>query len=523
MRTRFLSVVALIVIVSVQAATTSTRTVSSSSAVSVTIDGVACGVVQNWEGGDARAAVVAVGGAKHLANLTYDPLRLELPLPPPPPVVIWINDLCANRTTRKTVQVTEYDQAGAPKHSIVAIGALLTEVRFPVFDASVGGRTTVVLVIAVEQVDPAAAPAQSSAGAGGAGSTDSAHFQLRIDGLNAAMASRIEPIHVTLPVSTEAVGAQRDYAKTTGTTQFSNLTFTIADSAAAGLRAWFDNFAIKGNNSDAEEKNASIDLIDLTGKSALFGLQFSHAGIMRMTRLPATGDTMARDQMEIYFEGLTVGSPAASSSSSSSLAQSGQAAQTANEEVASASGPAGRDGLATQETTTALTGSTGVSRTAALADRPIADRTATLSPAAATAIGPVSTTEPPARSTDAVTSSNTTSPADQGTRDPVDFPRVSGLTRLSYAGTFTKDYTNESATYITTEDVYKLMQRITEAASAAGWEQLNLSESGAGPNGRSVGAEWNKGLTRAQVGCSDRREGGTTVNLTVFKQKPPAN
>jgi hypothetical protein len=155
--------------------------------------------------------------------------------------------------------------------------------------------------------------------------------------------------------------------------------------------------------------------------------------------------------------------------------------------------------------------------------QPIPGATAALNPAAATPAGPAMTQGLPVKPADASTPSTTTSPADQGSRDPVDFPRVTGLTRVSYSGTFQKAYTSESATYTSTEDVQKLMARISDAAQAAGWEQLTLAEQGAPPNGRTVSASWSKPQVQAQVSCSDRREGGTTVNVQVYKQKPATN
>jgi hypothetical protein len=46
--------------------------------------------------------------------------------------------------------------------------------------------------------------------------------------------------------------------------------------------------------------------------------------------------------------------------------------------------------------------------------------------------------------------------ADRGTRDPILFPRVPGLTRTGYSGTYQKAYTNETARYASQEQIKKI-------------------------------------------------------------------
>ena len=73
---------------------------------------------------------------------------------------------------------------------------------------------------------------------------------------------------------------------------------------------------------------------------------------------------------------------------------------------------------------------------------------------------------------------------DKGARDPAMFPRVSGLIRTSYSGTYQQTQTSETATYTSTETANQLAARVEEAAKAKGWELRTLSESEGGATRR---------------------------------------
>jgi hypothetical protein len=109
--------------------------------------------------------------------------------------------------------------------------------------------------------------------------------------------------------------------------------------------------------------------------------------------------------------------------------------------------------------------------------------------------------------------------ADRGTRDPVLFPRVPGLTRTGYSGSYQKASTNETARYASQEKINDLVARVEAAATAAGWKLTHLTESGTG-SGRQVTQNWAIKDASAQLTFFDVQDGvATHMNLTVAAQR----
>jgi hypothetical protein len=109
--------------------------------------------------------------------------------------------------------------------------------------------------------------------------------------------------------------------------------------------------------------------------------------------------------------------------------------------------------------------------------------------------------------------------ADRGTRDPILFPRVPGLTRTGYSGNYQKTSTNETARYAAQEKINDLVARVEAAATAAGWKLTDLTESGTG-SGRQVTQNWAIKDASAQLTFFDVQDGvATHLNLTVAAQR----
>lgn len=112
--------------------------------------------------------------------------------------------------------------------------------------------------------------------------------------------------------------------------------------------------------------------------------------------------------------------------------------------------------------------------------------------------------------------------SERGARDPAQFPRVSGLTRTNYSGTFQRTYTNETASYASAEKIGDLVARVEAAATAAGWELRNLSESGSS-QGRQVSQSWRKNSASAELTFFELKDRNTTqMNLAVMVQRAGA-
>lgn len=509
-------------------AATNLAAISTSGKSVLIIDGVACDRVLSWEGGDIRGSVVtqalATGGpaTKTVGNSAVAPLALQVSLPLSSQLATLINDLCSGRFTRHTVQLVDYNSTGVATAAFELSNAMLSEVTFPAFDATTSVIEPMKLVFAAEQSRPVGAPGTTSVSLA---TRSVSTFQLSVDGVDASRTMRIEPITVTLHTSTESPGDARAYTTTPSSVEFSTLRITFSATSATSWNAWWTDFVLNGHAMDENEKNAAVKLIDSSGAPMNIALNFTHVGILRVSRPPATSGVATKLDAEMYFEGLSLGSPTATSSASSASTATDTTASTDNANSATSADTSATDAAATNATnspppstesaTAASTGTAGPSAPTALSSPSIASRT-------------ISTTEVP------LVSSTTTqstalktvlnlNPDDVGSRDPAQFPRVEGLTRTYYSGTFQTGYTSEQATYTSTDPIEQLVARVDAAAKAAGWTMTTVTESA--PDGEKRVAEaWVKGGASVSLSYQQPvKATGTQMSVVVYVQLPPAS
>ena len=485
---------------SLASAATSVSSNSLVSSTTLAIDGALAARLLSWEGGDFRSSVVVqpstTGSSptKSPGAPFCAPLVVQVAFPPPPALVKWINELCASQSPRRKLVLTDYNATGVAIEAFEAIGAMLTEVTFPAFDATTAPIGPMRLVFSAEQ-SRVTTPGGSSGGLA-AGPTSASTFSLAVDGLDASATMRIEPITVTMASGSSATGATRTYATTTGSTEFSNLRVQTSAAKADTWKTWLTDFVVNGRSTDANEKRGSVRLIGANGAPLDLALNFSQIGILRVSRLPIASGTLPKVEAEFYFERLSLDSPSASSTGTSTNASSGTESAIKATELP----PPGPIASTQTERPVSGTNATAGIRT------PIAGTVLLTSPTVAPAI--VATAP---------------SAADQGSRDPAAFPRVEGLTRISYSGTYQKTYTNEQASYSSPETIYQLVGRVDVAAKAAGWTLTSLSEADS-PNGKTVSESWTRPSATASVSFQGLKDGsGAKLSIAVYVQIPAAN
>ena len=87
------------------------------------------------------------------------------------------------------------------------------------------------------------------------------NFKITIDGLDCTKVRTVDSLTVKQPAIKDDIGITREPQKQAqGRLEFPNLTITLAESSAESWFAWFEDFVIKGNNGDSNEKTGSIDL-----------------------------------------------------------------------------------------------------------------------------------------------------------------------------------------------------------------------------------------------------------------------
>ena len=109
------------------------------------------------------------------------------------------------------------------------------------------------------------------------------NFKLTLPGLETVTSkvSKIEALAIKQKLTVSAIGEKRDVTKEAGTLEVPNLIFSVAESFAAPLYDWHEDFVIKGNNGDDKEKSGKLEFLSPT-KETLFTLSFSGLGIYKL-------------------------------------------------------------------------------------------------------------------------------------------------------------------------------------------------------------------------------------------------
>jgi hypothetical protein len=472
------------------------------------IDGQACDRVLSWEGGDLRGTLLSqpstTGGlaTKTIGGATLAPLTLQIPLPLSPQLAALVSDLGSGRFIRHKLLLVDYNSTGVATGAFELSNAMLSGVTFPAFDASTAALDPVKLVFEAEQSSAVAVPGDTTLSLVSRGVST---FRLSIGGVDASRVVRIEPIAINVSTSEDTIGQTRSYTKTPGTVEFSTIKTTIGITSAASWEAWWMDFVVKGNATESDEKNAVLELMDSSGAPLSLALNFTHVGILRLSRPSATAGAATKLDAEMYFEGLSLGKPVPTSSTSSTNTAADTTASPSSTDAAasnptpvssSSADTASADSPATAVTSAPTTASSPsiVSRTPVPTDVPLVSSTSTLSTAQQSLLNP----------------------ADVGTRDPAQFPRVDGLTRTYYSGTFQPVYTSEQADYSSSDAIGTVVARVDAAAKAAGWTMTTVTETA--PNGgKNVAESWTKGSANASVNYAQPINAtGTQLNLQVY-------
>lgn len=482
------SALCFVLLTSTSVATAATSSFNASSTL-LTLDGVACGPVDNFEGGDARTSVVvepSSGNAlpkKHVTGVNYAPIIFDVRFPLPKPVVDAINEFAANRRSPSTLVLATYNQNfqlyGTP---LQANNAVLTEVRFPLLDVANAKdvmRATLVFTAGSVQTATVGVPATLSA-TSVRQSTGTSGFKVHIGTLPTTGLSQVQAFTIKQSSGSAAP-------------EFSNVMLTLVASDLAGWSAWRDSFVINGINDDASEKNASLEFLSSATSSGapavVFTLQFSHVGIVRASTIPmpSGAEGVNRFQSEIYYE--TVSLTGAPTPPLSALPVDSSTIPLSTATVAPTATPTSPVATTPTPTSTVITTTTPVRE-----------------------VAPVATGRVP------VSSVGRTATVDQGARDPKDLPRPEGTVRKNYSSITQKTSLQELVIYTTRETLDPIEEFYMKNLTAARWELVSRFE-----NNQAVGSmhqiilNLKNGLRTVAITLTEVKAGGSeiSVNLTT--------
>ncbi|HWI53171.1 MAG TPA: phage tail protein [Symbiobacteriaceae bacterium] len=278
------------------------------------LDGVVVGWLQSAEGGYAYSDVVSENLGpeqivkKHIAGVKYEDITVTMGTGMSQTFFDWIAGTLAGNYARKNGAIIAADFDGKEVSRLEFAYALITEIGFPALDAASKDAAKLTVKFAPEYTRHVK----------GSGKTIKApvstkqkqwlpaNFRLRIAGLEEATSrvNKIEAITIKQKVVENAVGEERDYELEAASVEIPNLVITFPESHADAVYNWMDDFVIRGNNSEEQEKSGSLEFLSPDLKEVLFRLEFNGLGLFRVApdKLEAGSEGIRRIKAEMYCE-----------------------------------------------------------------------------------------------------------------------------------------------------------------------------------------------------------------------------
>jgi hypothetical protein len=281
-------------------------------------DGAFAGLLASAEGGNADADVITepVGTdhiqRKHLGGVKYEDITVTSDLPLGGGLGAWVSASLDLQFQRKSGAVVFADHNFVERASLNFSNALITEVGFPALDA--GSKDAAKMSI---KFSPETTRFLDGGGGKVPGITFpktrllASNFRLAIDGLDCKRVTRIEPITATL-VDDNVTNGDGVTQRQPVTWNYTNLRLTLPESAAKSFIDYHQDFVIKGNSGDAQEKSGSLSYLSPDLKHELGRINFGHIGIYNLIRPKVVSGHSAPIRMvkvELYFETLQFVTP----------------------------------------------------------------------------------------------------------------------------------------------------------------------------------------------------------------------
>jgi len=276
------------------------------------LDGKLAGWVQGFSGGSATSDVVAekIGPdhivKKHLAGVKYEDIVVQCGSGMSKAFYDWLASGWAVKYSRKDGAIVAADSSLKEQSRKTFFQAVITETSFPALDAASKDAAKITVKLTPEYT-------RTAKGSGMALIADTkavqkkwlpANFKLEIAGLDCTHVNKIEPLVIKQKVVEHATGELRDYEKEPASVEFGNLVVTMAESYADSWYKWFEEFVVKGNCGQDQEKSGSLAYLTPDLKTELFKVTFSNLGIFKLAEehVEAGQEGIRRVKAEMYVE-----------------------------------------------------------------------------------------------------------------------------------------------------------------------------------------------------------------------------
>ena len=275
------------------------------------LDGTMSGFLKSVEGGAIAADVIVEPAGsgfpkKHIGQPRYEELALRLDLSLEKAVYQWIADSWAGKAPRHDGSIVAVSSQGKAVSEREFVRAFLSEVTVSAADAASKepGFLTVKLQPETLRTKKGSGEPAKAAVAAKAKAWLPANFKLEIDGLDCKKVSKIDALTFRQKLTEGSVRERRVRTKEPTSMETPNLRITFAESSSQTWTAWFDDFVVKGNSGDENEKSGKLSFLAPDLKSVLAEISFFNLGIFRLEPEPQAVDAqaIARIRADLYCE-----------------------------------------------------------------------------------------------------------------------------------------------------------------------------------------------------------------------------
>jgi len=254
----------------------------------LSLDSAGVGFFKSVEGLAVSTDVIEVqeGGVntftkKRPGPVKYGTFTLQIPLSLEKPIYDWIGESLKMNYQRKDGSVTTADFNLHVMAKREFSQALITEVGFPDFDAGAkeAGYLTVRITPETIRIGKGSGTLTGFNNKGGQKKWIPSNFRLILPGVDATKVRKIDSFTVKQQITEENPGNDRLPIKVPGKLEFPNLRIHIPEAFAQSWAAWHEDFVLKGNNGDEQEKTGILELLAPNRQDVLARIRLFNVGI----------------------------------------------------------------------------------------------------------------------------------------------------------------------------------------------------------------------------------------------------
>lgn len=277
------------------------------------LGGIPAGWLYSAEGGEMKAEIIAqaMGGmahkSKHLGTVRAEPITISVGMAMSRPFWQWIRSSWDGKDRRQDGTIFICDYNFDVKFEQTFHQALITETTLPALDAAAKEAAKLVVKFLPEWTE--LKPSSGKKGTGVIGKTNQkqwspANFRFQLGKLDCTHVNKIDSFTVKQGTKVLETGEKRIREVVATNLDFPNLTVYLSMAYAESWFRWYEDFVVKGNNSDSNELSGSITYVAPNLTKDLLTIDLKNVGIasLKIDKADSSNDTIKRVKAELYVE-----------------------------------------------------------------------------------------------------------------------------------------------------------------------------------------------------------------------------